>query len=440
MTTDKLPPHDIKAEEAVIGSLLLGGKLNGLALVPGDFYHEPLQILYTACSRLEGRGSSINQITLGQEVQAMGKLDQAGGVAYLSQLISVTPTHLDLPHYAEIVRRLALSRMMVGAGGQIATLGMEGRPDIAQAMDRADDLLLDIRRHGVSSSVVTPEDRARLLMDRYEMLFKSEGGTAIKTGLLELDYRLGGGFYRGDLTILGARPSMGKTTVMQNIANNIGKEGNVLFCSAEMGIEGVSDRDVAGVIGVPISDVRRGGYDEDTYARIVGEGLSHISDLNVFYYKDMPMTTAKIIQAALSMKLRHGLKAVFVDYLGILDDESRENQTQRLGYMARKLKMGARMVDVPFVVAHQLSRRVEERGDKRPQLYDLRESGQIEEHADAVLFLYRDSYYAEIGSEEAGSDVAEILLGKLRQGDAGRKVKVYYDRTHQKYTDLRREE
>lgn len=440
MVSDKLPPHNIDAEEAVIGSLLLGASINGLPLDSGDFYHEPLAIMYSACQAMGERGVKIDQVTLGQQLQERDKLDACGGVAFLSHLISITPTHLDLPHYAEIVHRLALHRMILLAGSKIVSIGYDGGPDVAKSMDMADDCLLEVRRHGVSSPIVEPDERAKMLSSRYDQLYKREGGIAIKTGLSGLDYRLGGGLYRGDLTVLGARPGMGKTTFLQGIANSIGRERNVLFCSAEMGIEGVSDRDVASVLGVPIGVIRLGGYDDETYVKIIGEALEYVSNLNVFYYKDVPLTTGKIAQAALGMKLRRGLDAVFIDYLGMLDDAmgERESQHLRLGNMSRKLKQTAMVVDVPVVVAHQLSRRVEERADKRPQLYDLRESGQIEENADNVLFLYRDSYYAD----EEGSDdpVTEVLIGKQRQGEANRMVKVFFEKKHQKYTDLAREE
>lgn len=445
--SEKIPPHDIDAEEATIGSLLIGGDLGELSLEPNDFYHEHLIYAYKACMSLNKRGTSINQITLAQELQKDGKLELVGGAAYLSHLISICPTHLDLPYYADIVQRLSISRRLIFSGQKIEDIGYKAEPDISKSMNQADELLLEVRKHGIPSPIISPRDRADLLMERYGKLYQEEQGVAIKTGLIDLNYHLGGGLYNGDFIIVGARPSVGKTSLLQFIANHVAKERAVLFCSAEMGVESLSDRDVAGLTGMSIGDIRRGGYTEEKYADIV-RSLGEISERNVNFYHDTPLTTDKILQQGMAMKLRYGLGLVVVDYLGMLDDEYGRSSYDRVSYISRKLKQVANKLDVPLLVAHQLSRALEQRSDKRPQLFDLRESGRLEEDADIVLFLYRENYYYTQEDWEReydkGNDnystfpenIVEVLIAKQRQGQSNLTVKVLFDKEHQVYRDL----
>jgi len=447
----KIPPHDIDAEEAVIGSLLIDGSaINSINLVQEDFYSERNALCYKVCRSLQEREVSINQITVAQELERSGKLETIGGAAYLSHVISLCPTSLDIVFYAEIVHRIAIARQLIVAGEQIVSLGHKTQPDVSQSLDRADEILLDVRKHGVPSPIVTPRDRAELLRARYERLYKTEQGAALNTGLVDMDYWLGGGFYDGDLIIVGSRPSVGKTTMLQFLANGVGRDKTVLFCSGEMSIGAVSDRDVAGIIGEPIGAIRVGGYSDEMYSKIVGS-LGEIDEMNVYYYQDSPLTTAKILQAGMAMKLRFGLDAIFVDYLGILDDEYGKSQYDRVGYISRKLKQAARKLEVPLVAAHQLNRSLEQRTDRRPQLFDFRDSGRLEEDSDVALFLYREDYYYSREEWEkefpAGNDdysvypegIVEILIAKQRQGPANKIVKVLYDTKHQTYRNLRKE-
>lgn len=240
---------------------------------------------------------------------------------------------------------------------------------------------------------------------------------------------------------------MGKTTFIQYMSNQISKTSNVLFCSAEMSVEAVSDRDVAAFSGEPIGVIRRGGYSEEVEGKIM-RSLGEIDLLNVYYYQDMPLTTDKILQQGIAMSLRHGLGLVVVDYLGLLDDEYGRSPYDRISHISRKLKQVARKLNVPIVVAHQLNRALEMRSDRRPQLFDLRESGRLEEDADVVIFLYREDYYYTRGEWErefpSGNDdyhrypegVVEVLIAKQRQGLANITVKTLYDKEHQAYRNM----
>jgi replicative DNA helicase len=276
-----------------------------------------------------------------------------------------------------------------------------------------------------------------------------EGGMAISTGLTDLDRLLGGGVFDGDLIVVGARPGMGKTTLLQNISNYIARtKGNVLFFSCEMDYNALSDRDIAGFVGVPINTVRLGKYDSQLYCDITSS-LEILKETKLYIYDETPITTSKIMQASLNMKLRHGLVAIVIDYLGLLDDEVGENRNITLGYMTKKLKQVARKLNIPVILAHQLSRDLEKRDDKRPILSDLRESGHIEEDADGVLFLYRDSYYYDrvkwrqmYSNKKTGEcpeypeNITEVIIAKQRQGESNISVKVLFDKKYQIFKDL----
>jgi replicative DNA helicase len=420
-------PHSIEAEEAVNGSLLLGAELPDL--LPDDFHSEQNGYVFKACIDLNKKGVSINQITVGNQLKEMGKLDTVG-VSYLSHLLTVTPTHLDCEYYAEIVKRDSIRRQMIWLGDKISKLSQNG--DITESLTEADNLLLELRKKSNLNDIITPEDRIKMASDRYTMLYEKEGGAAISTGLRDLDRHLGGGLYP-ELYIVAARPSMGKTTFMQFISNSIADRGlTVAFISAEMDADGLMDRDIAAVVGVPTQEIRYGKYTDKVYTDILGKGLERIGQRKIYCLDSPPITTGKIAQFCFNVQSRHGLDAVFIDYLGLLDDSCRENQNIRLGQISRRLKALQMKLGVPVITAHQLNRGVEHREDKEPSLSDIRESGHIEEDADTVLMLFRDSYYTDT------TDLTtKIKIAKQRQGDAGLIVRVLYDKKNQTYKDLR---
>ena len=431
LKSDRLPPHDIAAEEAFIGAILIDeAGMAEVSLKVNDFYHEPHMIIYKTFADLVKSKTGINRITVAEELDRAGKLEQCGGVAYLLHLISVCPSPLDSMYYAEIIKRASVSRQLIAAGEEITDIGYTNPADVSKTLTKCDDKLAAIRKSGIGSPVISPKERAEMLYQRYSELYQKEMVMAINTGISKLDVKLGGGFYNGDVIIVGARTSMGKTTFLQFIAQEIARDVNVLFCSAEMNLESISDREVAQNAGIPTNRIRLGRYDDETYAKIV-EAVGEISSRKVYLYDETPMTTDKILQAALNMKMRHGLGAIVIDYLGMLGDDYGKNPYERISYISRKIKELARIVNVPVIVAHQLSRELEKRDDKRPQLFDLRDSGNIEQDADIVLFLYRESYYNKDENKDTG--MTEIIIAKQRQGDAGKFIKVYYDKLTQAY-------
>lgn len=440
---DKIPPHDIDCEEALLGALLIGADIESATISETDFYSERNRWVFEACKTLSERKVSLNQITVAQELAGKGKLEGIGGAAYLVHVSSICPTYLDYPYYCEIIHRLSLYRKLISASEQIAEIGYQASADVSQSLNKADDILLQLRKGVISNSIIDPVKRVELLNERYKKLYEMEGVMAISTGLKDLDNILGGGLFEGDLLIIGARPGMGKTTFLQNIGNHVAQKGNVLMYSCEMDYKALSDRDIAGMVGVPINTIRLGKYDPNLYCQITAS-LEDIEKTKLYIYDETPITTAKIIQSATNMKLRMGLSAIIVDYLGLLDDDIKENRNITLGYMTKKLKQVARELNIPVIVAHQLSRELERRDDKRPILSDLRESGHIEEDADNVIFLYRDSYYYDESEwkDKYGTDVdypenvSELIVAKQRQGESNQTVRVFFDKKYQKFRDL----
>jgi len=447
MTGNRIYPHDIDAEECVLGSILLDSNaITKIALSEKDFYSERNQNIFTAMMLLAQRNVSINQITVAEELARADNLQKVGGASYLSHLISVTPTSLDIEYYAEIVNRYSFSRKLIQVAKEIAELGFEAKPDMGATLSKADDLLLSLRSNNLTNPLVTPDQKQELLFDRYLDLNNLQGDAAISTGLVSLDKALGGGFYGGDLTIIAGRTGMGKTSCLLNLAENMSKRGNVLIFSCEMSVLRLGDKEISSKVGIPVNRLRMGKYGDALFGVII-DTVGEVHNIPIYTYDSQPITTSIITQVANSLYLRKGLSSVIVDHLGLLDDETGENRNLTLGYMTRKLKQLALKLNIPVLLAHQLSREVEKRDDKRPILSDLRESGRIEEDADGVIFLYRDSYYYDPQSwrktfsdkmgncPEYPENITEFILAKQRLGETNR-IKTYFDKQYQKYFDL----
>ncbi len=453
----KLPPHDIDAEEGVIGSCLIDAQafIQGVSIIStGDFYCEPARWCWEAMRRLADRDEAIDQITVANELNNMEKLEDVGGAAYLSHLISTVPTSLDVEHYARIVARCSQARKLIDCAGRIAVMGYTAGANIGTVLRKAQELLLAMSGDTVKPLVYTPRDIADYGMERYAHLQQKGDETAIPYGFRDLD-TLTGGAHRGDLILLGGRPRMGKSALGQAWANNIARHHRVLYCSLEMTLAQFIDRDVVAAIKQPMPVIARGQYDEEVYYEIV-DLLGPMSERNLYFLKceGTPVTTGDIRAAVARLKLETGVDVVFIDYLGLLADEYGRTQNERIGYISRRLKGIARAFDVAVIAVSQLSRAVEkERYNKRPRLADLRDSGSLEQDADIVMFLYRDdAYYTQEEWEEefnkAGNrwkpkaerkpypkGVAELGVEKQRQRESAVVLKLNWNGRLMQFTD-----
>lgn len=435
MYSEKLPPHDPDAEEAVIGSLLIdGNSIYKIAsfLQPSDCYYEQNQWLYGACLALYQRNDAINQITVAQELARQDRLEACGGAAHLSHLISICPTSLDIEHYAQIVYRLSVMRNLIRAADRIATIGHEAGPDVDTSLTQAEDILFRIR-HGQS-----PRDFAhiRQVLDKYFEPTPPSGPEGspeepmpyVLSSFTGLDDFLGG-FQRSDLVIVAGRPSMGKTSLALNIARNaaVDQKACVALFSLEMSRESLVLRLLASESGVNSRRVRLGLHSEEDERKIM-EAIGVLAESSIYIDDSPQLRVVEIRSKARRLHFERGIDLIIIDYLQLIQGEGRgENRVQEISYISRSLKALARELNVPVIAVSQLSRAVEWRASHEPQLSDLRESGSIEQDADIVLFIYRDEYYSteeewqvQHPDKEYPREEADIIIAKHRNGPTGR--------------------
>jgi len=435
MAQEKSPPNDIGAEEAVIGSLLIDPEAIlkvAIFLKSEDFFSETNQWIYQACFSLYQRNEVINQITVAHELMRQDRLEQIGGAAYLSHLISIVPTSLHIEHYAQIVSNMALMRRLITAAGQITAIGYEAAPDIEASFSKAEDILFQVRTRQGSRDLVPIRDALGQYFEEAGQPAISQEGEKlhIVTGFIGLDDLLGG-LQKSDLVVLAARPSLGKTSLALNIARNVAVEQKacVALFSLEMARESVVQRLLASEAGVNSRFVRLGRFNEKDEVRIM-EASGILSEAP-FYVDDSPqLRTIDIRSKARRLHFERNIGLIIVDYIQLIQgDGKNETRVQELSHITRSLKMLARELNVPVLAVSQLSRAVEWRASHIPQLADLRESGTIEQDADVVFFIYRnDMYYSaeewsklhDIEREPYPRGIADIIIAKHRNGPLGR--------------------
>ncbi len=435
MNGERFPPHDIDAEEAVIGSLLIDGSAIyqiATLLQPASFYSERNSQIYGACLSLYQRNEAINQITLAQELDRQGKLETCGGAAYLSHLISIVPTSLDIEHYGQIVYRLSVMRHLINAGNQITAIGYAADPNVVTSLSRAEDILFRLRQGGGDQDLIP----IRQVLDKYFEAVTpgpaAEAGRAepvpyVLSGFTGLDEFLGG-FQHSDLIIVAGRPSTGKTSLALNIARNASVEHGacVALFSMEMARESVVLRLLSSESGVNLRQVRLGLHTETEERRIM-DATGILSEAAIYIDDSPQLRVVEMRSKARRLHYERGISLIIVDYLQLMQGEGRgENRVQEISYISRALKGIARELNVPVIAVSQLSRAVEWRASHRPQLSDLRESGSIEQDADVVMFIYRDELYYASQKEwedahqgETYPPPAEIIIAKHRNGPTG---------------------
>ena len=449
MANDRLPPHDIDAEEAVNGSLLIDGKcvyqVDGM-LRPGDFLSEANRWIYQAAISLYHRDEAINQITASQELDRLGQLEKVGGVAYLNHLISIVPTSLDIEYYAQVVYRLSIMRQLISAADRISGLGYDADPDIASTLNKAEDVIFKLRTERGRLDFVP----IKSILDKYfEVPPPPQEGVLqrlphVYSGFHGLDEILGG-MQRSDLIILAGRPSMGKTSLALNIARNaaLDQGGCVAIFSLEMSSESLVQRLLASEAEVNSKHMRLGLNTEEE-ERAIMEAQGKLSTAAI-YIDDSPMLRmVEMRSKARRLYYERPLDLIILDYLQLLQSEGRvENRVQELSNITRALKALARELNVPLIAVSQLSRAVEGRTSHMPQLSDLRESGSIEQDADIVVFIYRDEVYYKTEEEwdrdhlgqEYPREMADIIVAKHRNGPIGQ-VKVRFKNALTKFENL----
>ena len=429
--SEKLPPHNIEAEEAVIGSLLIDSDaiINVAQILRAeDFFAQQNKLIYDSCLSLYQQNESINQITVAQELSQQGKLEEIGGVAYLSQLVSTVPTSLLIESYAQIVYRLTVMRRLISASSHIAAIGYETDSDVDAAISKAEDILFKVKQQRSRGDFIP----LRSVLSDYLIDIKPASHDKpiphIPTGFAVIDDLLAG-LQRSSLIVLGARTSVGKTSLALNIARNaaIDQKACVAIFSLEMAKHEIVQRLLSSEADVDSKKVRHGNYNEGEERRIM-DASGVLSEAPIYIDDSVQLKVIEMRSKARRLDFEHKIDLIIVDYIQLIKGEGRsENRVQELSEITRSLEALARDLEVPVLALSQL-RRLEHYASatRKPQLSDLRESGSIEQDADVVIFIHREEkdqtatgWAGKDEDEFKGKDTTDIIIAKNRNGPIG---------------------
>ena len=439
----RIPPHSLEAESSVLGGLLLdNGAWDrvGDLLTDVDFYRHEHRLVYAAIGALVNASRPADVITVFEHLQSQGKAEEVGGLGYLNSLALYVPSAGNIRRYAEIVRERSILRKLVSASDEIATTAFNprGRP-VADIVDEAERKIFNIGEQGsrLKQGFQAMDTLVVTLMDRVqEMADNPNDVTGVPTGFYDLD-RLTAGLQAGDLIVLAARPSMGKTAFAINIAEHVAlNEGlPVAVFSMEMGAAQLAVRIVGSIGRIDQGHLRTGKLTDEEWPRLT-EAIEKLRNISLHIDESAGLNSSELRANARRLARQCGqLGLIVVDYLQLMSGSSgsEENRATELGEISRGLKMLAKELKCPVIALSQLNRSVEQRPDKRPMMSDLRESGAIEQDADIIMFIYRDEYYTKEACKEPG--VAEIIIAKQRNGPTGM-VKLAFLRPITKFESL----
>lgn len=431
-------PVSLEAEEALLGAIMLEPKsfLTVAAFLNGeDFYSKRHEHIWIAISRLHERGDAIDYVTLEHELQELNLLDEIGGPAYLTSLVNNTPSAVHAEIYGEMVARTSTRRKMLQAADNIRNLAHDGELPIDRVISDAEQALFAVSNSQIKREFV-PLSHA--LSDYWEEIERLQemgaGAVGMPTGFKMLDDLLGG-FQKSDLVVFAGRPGMGKTSWILTVALQLARrDQRVAIFTMEMGVEQLVQRLISMETGIQIQNLRMANISAREQTRLT-EAIGRIANLPLFIDDTPSITPIEMRTKSRRLQHEHGLDIVIVDYMQLMSAGKayENNRVQEISFISRSLKELARELNVCLLSTAQLSRAVEQRQDKRPQLSDLRESGTIEQDADAVMFLYRDEYYNPDTTEFPNQ--AEVNLAKHRHGPTG-KVQLYFEKSITKFMDV----
>ena len=433
---DRVPPQNIEAEQAVLGAMLL--EREAIAKVmeklrSEDFYREAHKVIFNAMLELYNRNEAVDLVTVTEVLKKNGKLEDVGGIAYVTSLANSVPTAANVVYHAGIVEEKSILRQLVRSATEIAELGYEGSEDVSDIIDSAEKKILDISNRKKDTDFVPINN---IVMDSFkdlEALMNNKNGlTGLPTGFVDFD-NLTSGLHGSDFIILAARPSMGKTALSLNIVQNVairsgkqtdGKPKVVAFFSLEMSKEQLVQRMLCAEANIDSQRLRIGELRDEDWIQLIQTGV----------------TAMEMRSRARRLKAEHGLDLIVVDYLQLMQGSGKRNlsgdRQQEVSEISRSLKALARELNVPIIALSQLSRSVESRQVKRPMLSDLRESGSLEQDADIVMFLYREDYY---NPETENKNITELIVAKHRNGPVGT-VNLFFHKQFTKFVSLSKRE
>ncbi|MDO4871924.1 MAG: replicative DNA helicase [bacterium] len=435
----KVPPQNIDAEKSLLGAILIDEEvLVDVAEIvkPMDFYDKRHSMIYGGIIRLFEKHSPVDLLTLTDELKKKNELDSIGGASYLSELTNYVPTAAHAKSYAEIVSQAAVRRRLIKASSDISELAFNEELTVPQLLGQSESEIFNVSDSSLSNDLISIEDILDESFERLDDLFKNKGQLrGIRTGYRDLD-NITAGLQRSNLIILAARPAMGKTTLVTNLAYNIAtiEKKPVLFFSLEMSKEQLVDRMLADAAGVDSWNIQTGNLSEEDFAKL-SDAMGEMAEAPI-YIDDTPGITALELRTKARRLAHEGeLGLIVIDYLQLLEPTTKTgNRVQEVSEISRALKLIARELNVPVIALSQLSRQVESRDDKRPQLADLRESGSIEQDADIVMFIYREAYY---NPETERENITDLILAKHRHGATGT-VELYFHPERLRFMSLDR--
>jgi len=418
---DKIPPQNMEAEQSVIGSVFLDKEAIYKVmriLSPNDFYSESHKLIYEVLLDLNDNALAIDLLTVTENLRQKDYLDKVGGVTYIASLPGMVPTSANVEHYAKIVEEKSLLRTLISLASRIANMSYEGSENAQRLMDEAERMILELSSRRSTSAFTPIKEILLKILEYIEFLSENKGSvTGVSSGFTDLD-SICSGFQKGDLMILAARPSMGKTSLGLNVAQHAALHSKipVAFFSLEMSKEQLVQRMLCAEAMVDQHKLRTGNLKDEDWEKI-NNMAAKLASVPIFI-DDTPAISIRELRAkARRLQAEHGLGLVVIDYLQLMQaGKKTDNRQQEIAEISRSLKGLAKEMKVPVLALAQLSRSVEQRQDKKPLLSDLRESGSLEQDADMVMFIYRDEYYNP-DSEKKG--IAEIIVAKQRNGPTG---------------------
>ncbi|MBR5227734.1 MAG: replicative DNA helicase [Clostridia bacterium] len=421
VSISKIPPNDLVAEQAVLGSMLVDTEavIKAIELLqPEDFYREDNKEIYAAMLELYGRGKPIDFLTVKENLKLRGTLEKVGAEAYLSNLIDMVPTTSNIEAYAKIVEEKSVLRSLIKAANDVLAYGYAQSEEVDKIVEMTEKRIFDVLQKRNSKGYQSIKDVLVDSFEEIEQLYKSKSNVSgMESGFKDLDIKTSG-INNSDLILVAARPAMGKSAFALNMATYVAKTQKVpvMIFSLEMSKKQMVNRILCSEAGVDSMKVRTGKLDSEDWVKL-GKASGMLSEVPI-YIDDTPgLSSAELRAKCRKAKLEKGIGMVVIDYLQLMESKGKtDSRQQEISEISRSLKILAKELNIPVIALSQLSRAPEQRNDHRPILSDLRESGSIEQDADIVMFLYRDDYY---NPDTDKKNVAEVIIAKNRQGSTG---------------------
>lgn len=437
ISIDKVPPQNIEAEMAVLGSMLIDENAVALAIEMLDkdcFYKDIHKKIFEVILNLYNANKAIDVITVSDELKRLGILEEIGGVATLVELANSVPTSANVHHYARIVKEKSILRSLINNATQIISLSYESEGNVDEILDKAESLIFEISDNKKESSTFSLKEIVKDTIDTIDKLYQKKSYvTGIPTGFIDFDQRTAG-LHPSDFIVIAGRPSMGKSAFAISIAEHVGVVEKIplAFFSLEMSKEQLVQRMLCSHARVDVHKVRTGYLASSDWPRLTA-AAGKLSEAPIFIEDTPAISIMELRAKARRLKSHHNIQLIILDYLQLMKGTGRaENRQQEISEISRSLKALARELHIPVVAISQLSRAVEARADHRPQLSDLRESGAIEQDADLVVLLLREEYY---NPTEENEGIAEVIIAKQRNGPVG-SIKLAFIKEYARFENL----